>query len=1024
MAGRTADSVVVVPSTMTDSFGALLRRHRLAAVLTQERLAERAGISATGIAALETGRRRAPRATTVRLLIDALGLNDAAQAELVAAAAAERPGAEHAGDARRGNTGTSPATDHPAPNLAGNADNRRVFVGRPNELQALATAWQRRARVVVVAGEAGVGKTRLVEEFASSAALVDTASAPARVLWGRCTPTPLGVHEPFVAPVRAVLATMADAGEHFGELARMVPGLAKDRGWAGGAHSADPDVERRLLFEATAALFATLGPTLLVLDDLHWADAGSLALLAHLAGDEALGNLVIVALVRSADLSPTTAAALGDLRRYAAVERITLSGLPRDEVATLVRLLAGDRSSDRLIEVVADATEGNPLFVEELTEHLVAQGFGMGEATVSRLAGATVAVPSGVRETIAQRIASLSNDAKALLSTGAVLGRAFDVDIAAALAELPTDRFLAATEDALLSSLVAEQSAREIVFSHGLVQSAVYESISARRRLYLHRSAAVELERAWSAIQAGTGSTTGGTTGGATGNEELAFAIAHHWAIVAQDDPSAAAAAATWAQRAGDLAAAGADIDEAIVRYSEAEALWAGPTAEHIETLLRLGGALSARGRRKEADDRFRTALHMAEAVGDTILLARAAIGLAATVRYGVAEAERIDALERALALLPPDDEVLRTMAAAMLKRQLGFELSDAAYQRRQAAARIVLDAVSVSPLSEELLLTLGTARDAIMVDDPTVLERLSRQTIAVAVAKRKLNVLAHGWYGRAWAALELGDAPAWREATAAFTEVAAELDLPFEQALASTMAATTALIEGRYGDARQWAERALTLGAEVDPNAGTIHLTNAVMVGLDTGEAPAMVELMAASRSELEQVPTFLAGFAITATLGGATEVARGLLEEFAAPGFEALRRDLEWLPVMGFLGHVAAALGATEHAATLYDLLAAHPARAVRVGPVCGWWGPTDHHLGALCRLMGRLDEAKTRLRRAMVVCESFDARPWRARCQLELARILELQAGAATRESLALRAGAEAAISDLGAVGISTN
>ena len=103
---------------------------------------------------------------------------------------------------------------------------------------------------------------------------------------------------------------------------------------------------------------------------------------------------------------------------------------------------------------------------------------------------------------------------------------------------------------------------------------------------------------------------------------------------------------------------------------------------------------------------------------------------LASPVRYGHSDPELITLLERSVEWLDPDDAVLRTMAAAMLKRQLGFDPSEEASARRRAAAAVVLDAVSQPELSEDLLLTLGTARDAIMADDPVVLDRLSRETI------------------------------------------------------------------------------------------------------------------------------------------------------------------------------------------------------------------------------------------------------------------------------------------------------
>ena len=109
------------------------------------------------------------------------------------------------------------------------------------------------------------------------------------------------------------------------------------------------------------------------------------------------------------------------------------------------------------------------------------------------------------------------------------------------------------------------------------------------------------------------------------------------------------------------------------------------------------------------------------------------------------------------------------------------------------------------------------------------------------------------------------------------------------------------------------------------------------------------------------------------------------------------------------------------TEFAPVLYDLLAANPARAIGVGPLAGWWAPADYHLGALCRVMGRFDEAELRLRSALTTTEHLGARPWQARTQIELARVIEIAHGSADTTITALRESAASIAADLGAAGI---
>ncbi len=633
-----------------ESFGVLLRRHRMAAVLTQERLAERARISATGIAALEAGRRKVPRPSTVALLLDALDLTDEARAEMIAAAAGVVD--THTATARRSDTARRDVTG----NLTW-IQQKFPLVGRRDELQALTTAWQEHRRIAVISGEAGAGKTRLVGEFVLSLPGAVT------VLWGRCTPDRLGAYEAFVEPVRNLVTANDAADSHAGELARLVPEVALDQGWTVGPSHAEPEVERRLLFNAITQLLRPLGPTVLVLDDAQWADPASMALLTSLVASPLLDHVMIIATVRSTDQSAANAGALAALRRFTTVERIELGGLDDEDLAALVAHVAGGAAESTLVDKVAAATDGNPLFVEELTEHLLAHE--------PADPAATSLVPVTVRETLAQRITTLSDEAQSLLHAGAVLGRSFDIDVAARLVDLDGEALLAACEDALLSGLVNETNPTRLSFSHALVQSAVYELASARRRLDLHRRAAIHLEQA---------------LGATTGTDALVFDIARHWSITAAADSTAAAAAARWAVLAGDAAAAAADIDEAILRYEQADRLWGIGTREHATTLIRLGNALTALGHDTQADERYRAARHVAEGLGDVELYAQAAIGLAATVRYGHSDPERISALERAIDTLDPGDGVLRPTAAAMLKRQLGFESSDDAWVRRQRA--------------------------------------------------------------------------------------------------------------------------------------------------------------------------------------------------------------------------------------------------------------------------------------------------------------------------------------------------
>jgi transcriptional regulator with XRE-family HTH domain/tetratricopeptide (TPR) repeat protein len=962
----------------------MLRGLRLAAGLTQERLAERAAISATGIAALESGRRRTPRLSTVTLLCEALRLDETQRGQLIEAAVGAAAILE-----RVDNVGVA------AVRVANVSQGRHVFVGRASELERLQTAWERRTRVVLVVGEAGVGKTRLSRYFAGG--LTD-----AVVLSGRCSQERLGPYEPFIEPIRVAMGLGGDAAASGrSELGRLVPALAHQGVVAGGPSQADPGVERRLLFEAIVALFGELGRTLLIVDDLHWSDPGTLALLEFIAASPRLNDLMILGTVRSTDLDTETAGALSNLRRHCRFERVELVGLDRSDLARLVDEVVGAQAPDELQKAVAEATGGNPLFAEELTEHLLQRrSFDTGDLT---------AVPDGIRSTIECRVDGLSPEAVGLLRCAAVLGRSFDPRVAGMLARLDDATFLPAFEDALLSGLLIEQSATEAMFSHGLVCTTVYDSMSRVRRADLHRQAATHL----GAI--------------APGSEDSARVadIARHWSVVAEADPTARTTAATWTVRAGDAAAASAAIEEAIVCYQRAVMLWTASTAEHADTMIRLGTALGATGRRSEADVHLRLALQLADAAADAVMFARAVLGLSANVRYGTSDPEKIDLLETAIARLGPDEMVLRPAALATLMRQLGFVETQDAIRRRSEAAGQVLAAVSAPDVSPALIMSLGMLRDSIPLDDPADLERLARQILFEAAARRNLPALSTGWYRLAWSTLELGDATSYREAINGYGRVARELDLPYELAMAANMRAGFAQMQGRYADAEAAGQEALTLAATIDDgNFEAVYLANSVLRGLDMGIAAEMFELMMAVRDDYVGIPTFLAGLTLTASVAGQFDTVAQLLEEHAGErgDFANVRRDAEWLPVIGFLAGACAASADVRHAPTLRRLLLSAPARTIRIGPIGAWFGPIDHHVGALSRLLGDLDEAVRRLDSALVTEGAFGAAPFRARSSNELAIALDHRGQPGDRQRGAdVREAAEAIASALTAPGL---
>ena len=370
------------------------------------------------------------------------------------------------------------------------------LVGRDDQLAALegvlAGARDGRGRVVLVAGEPGIGKTRLAEEAARRAA-----AAGMQVAWGRC-------HEgdgppalwPWAHVVRQLTAELAPGqlaamlGPSAAWLGPLMPELAGPARPAGPPPLADLGAARFQLNQAVAGLLRRLAdtrPLLVVVDDLHWADAPSLSLLAFLAADLKDASLVVVGTYRDVEVVPgrPLADTLGALAREPVVERISLGGLDRAGVARLVGRTIGGRPAEPLVQAVVDRCGGNPFFITELLRLLQSE---RRLAAPDAAVAARREVPVGVRDVLRARLARLPAQTATLLMVAAVAGRGFDLDLIEAVTGLDDEPALDAAEAAVLAGLVIEddRAAGRYRFAHALVRETIYEDISRARRARLH----------------------------------------------------------------------------------------------------------------------------------------------------------------------------------------------------------------------------------------------------------------------------------------------------------------------------------------------------------------------------------------------------------------------------------------------------------------------------------------------------------------------------------------------------------
>jgi predicted ATPase len=392
------------------------------------------------------------------------------------------------------------------------------FVGRERELAAMSSALDAavsgRGSIVLLGGEPGIGKTRTAEEV--TAVATEQRILP---LWGRC-------HEGEVAPafwpwVQVLRAYIADhnpdtfraaLGVRAPLLARLIPEI--DGGEPPvAAPPADPKQEMFLLFDGITAFLRAAAhpdPLLIVLDDLHWADAPSLGLLQYLAGELAGARILIVGAYRDTGLDrahPLTTT-LAELARVPGTSRLPLPGLADREVAQLLEDSLGAPASPALVSAVQQQTEGNAFFVTEVARLLAGQGERVLDTDPSA-ALLPIAIPPTVRDVIGRRLSRLSGPCVALLEVAAVFGREFPVAAlqqvfirveAAPAPDQPIahdrDRMLTLLEEAERAGIIADlpRNRGSYQFSHILIRGLLYEDLLSTRRSRLHRLVGEALE--------------------------------------------------------------------------------------------------------------------------------------------------------------------------------------------------------------------------------------------------------------------------------------------------------------------------------------------------------------------------------------------------------------------------------------------------------------------------------------------------------------------------------------------------
>jgi tetratricopeptide (TPR) repeat protein len=396
---------------------------------------------------------------------------------------------------------------------------RGRLVGRHRELAEATAFWQRavsgEGQVLLISGEPGVGKTRLARELTTRVEV-----SGGRVLLGECYAEG---GAPF-APVAQIIQTALDQSDsHFtsqrfagarhkltgldshvlADLITLVPSLRARYPDVPPNPQLDPESEQRRLFESVVEFCSLLtdeGPLLLILDDAHWADSGTLFLVRHMARRMRRRSLMILITYREVELDEARPIhqVLLDLNRERLAVRLKLSRLTRDETHDLLASMFAEEITPEFLDGIYRETEGNPFFIEEVCKALIEGGkLYFEHGRWQRPNVDEMEIPQSVRIAIQSRVGKLDEVTQATLQLAAVFGREFDYDTLDLASDLDEDALIGALESAERAQLIQEVgAARDVTFAfaHALIPTTLYESVSTLRRRRLHRRAAEAIE--------------------------------------------------------------------------------------------------------------------------------------------------------------------------------------------------------------------------------------------------------------------------------------------------------------------------------------------------------------------------------------------------------------------------------------------------------------------------------------------------------------------------------------------------
>jgi predicted ATPase/class 3 adenylate cyclase len=870
------------------------------------------------------------------------------------------------------------------------------LIGREHECGILTERWERarsgEGQVVLLGGEPGIGKSRLVYAFKDR-----IANEPHRWLESHCSPN----HEnsalhPIIDLLRRTLAFQGDdealtrlhrlereVGKYGLSLTDCVPLLALMLSLPVPENyprlTLTPEAQKERTHEAVQSWLLSMAEReglVLVFEDLHWADPSTLELLGHLLDQVATARLLVVLTFRP-EFSPSWSG-----RSHFAT--ITLGRLLRSQSEGMVQNVTGGKTlPSQVLDQVIAKTDGVPLFVEELTRMVL--DFDLVQERDGRyeLAGPLplLAIPSTLQDSLSARLDRLGS-AREVAQLAATIGRDFSYELLRAISP-PDD---SALQNALAILVEAEVLYRRgqmtqarYFFKHALIRDAAYESLLKSKRQRVHSRIADVLEEHFrETVEA---------------QPEL---VAHHCT-----QAGLPIRAVPYWRRAGERALELSANFEAVNHLNNGLRLLdsLGGSADeltarrehHCGLMYLLGTAQRRSGNPLESQETLLHAAKEAQELRSIELLVNAMYQFAMnSTEVGLPVAPAIPLMRETLVTLLPDDGLTRAKCLNVLARALSMTGSTQEAlpyaQEGLAIARRLAD-------PESIALNLGGMTYALQSLDH-VMERLEITAEMLKLSKHITDTdLLHEAYAlRTWALLEAGDREEAEAAIERYRCLAEESRNPFYSALLIVYRAGWAFMQGRFAEVERFAEQAFAIGRQMQAErANGVLGLQMFSLRREQGRLRELEPLVKYFLTQHQETAAWRPGLAVIYAELGRRQDAQDQFEHLARFDFADIPRDSMWMITMTYLADVCTFLQDKARAATLYQMLFPYEHLNVVMGGAAVCCGAVSRHSGALAATLERWDDAQRHFDHALTRNAALGARPFLAHTQYQYAVML---------------------------------